>query len=354
MQRNLGRCLDSVGRVDTPQLEPNLDLDVLCIGAGFAGCYLLYTLRNAGFNVKVVESGSDFGGTWHWNSYPGARVDSQWPIYQLNIPEVYEGWTWSEHYPDHQELKRYFRYVGEKLDLRRDVEFNKTVVSADWDEALKRWMVKCDDGFLVHARFLIAGIGFSAKRYFPPWNGLDSFRGVMHHSSFWPKEGVDVRGKKVAVIGTGATGIQIIQEWAKQIGDDGSLTVFQRTPNTACPMRQKGITKEEEVAMKKKMGEVLKERLAHEAGFLYSNRKDLKTFDHSAEEREKFFEELWEMVGVAVGFCQVHFATAATTDLYCRVASGTSRTRTVTCCLINGPTTRRTDSGLRRSEPPMS
>ena len=297
MQRTLGRTTDNLTRVDSPYEIPDLDIDVLCIGAGFAGCYLLHTLRKAGFAVKVVEAGSDFGGVWHWNSYPGARVDSQWPIYALGIPEIYENWTWSEHYPGHEELKRYFQFVGEKLDLRKDVEFNKKVVSADWDEEMSGWKVRCEDGLLVHTKFLIAGVGFAAKRYFPDWPGLGSFKGVMHHSSFWPQEGVNVGGKKVAVIGTGATGVQIAQEWAKEIGDEGSLTVLQRTPNTACPMRQKKISREEDAEMKAQLADVFKERLTHEAGYLYSPRKELKTLDHSAEEIESLFEELWEKVG---------------------------------------------------------
>ncbi|KAF2638692.1 FAD/NAD(P)-binding domain-containing protein [Massarina eburnea CBS 473.64] len=297
MQRDLGgKPQDISARVDSPYSDPDLVIDVLCIGAGFAGCYLLHTLRNAGFRTKIIEAGSDYGGVWHWNSYPGARVDSQWPVYALGIPEVYENWTWSEQYPGERELKEYFRFVGDRLDLRRDTEFGKKVVSAEWDEEMMGWKVKCDDGFLVHAKFLVAGIGFAAKRYFPPWDGLGSFRGVMHHSSFWPREGVDVKGKRVAVVGTGATGLQIIQEWAKEIGEEGRLTVFQRTPNIACPMRQKKISKEEDAEMKKRLAEVMKQRLDTEAGFLYTS-SELKMADHTVEEREKFFEDLWEMGG---------------------------------------------------------
>ncbi|PVI02844.1 FAD/NAD(P)-binding domain-containing protein [Periconia macrospinosa] len=296
MQRDLGKTNDVASRVDSPYSYPDLSIDVLCIGAGFAGCYLLHTLRKAGFKTKIIEAGSDFGGVWHWNSYPGARVDSQWPIYALGIPEVYENWTWSEHYPGEKELKRYFQFVGEKLDLRKDTEFGKKVVSAEWDEEGKEWKVKCDDGFLVHTKFLIAGIGFAAKRYFPAWKGLDSFKGVMHHSSFWP-EHVDVKGKRVGVIGTGATGLQIIQEWGKEIGEEGSLTVFQRTPPLAGPMRQKKISKEENEEMRARLANVYKERLTTESGFSYTTRTELKMSDHTLEEREKFFEELWQMGG---------------------------------------------------------
>jgi len=325
MQRSLGHSKNDLTRIDSPYEIPDHDLDVLVIGAGFAGCYLLHNLRKAGFSVKVVEAGSDFGGVWHWNSYPGARVDSDWPIYALSIPEVYENWTWSECFPGHEELKRYFRFMGERLDLRRDVEFNKKVVSADWDEHMKGWKVRCESNLLVHTKFLIAGTGFAAKRYFPDWPGLDLFKGVMHHSSFWPQEGVDVRGKKVAVVGTGATGVQITQEWAKQIGENGSLTVLQRTPNTAFPMRQKKISKEEDAEMKTRLAEVFRERLTHEGGFLYSTRDDLKMFDHSAEEIENFFEELWEKVGT----CFDHGNCKQLTG-HNRADSDSSRTHIVT------------------------
>jgi cation diffusion facilitator CzcD-associated flavoprotein CzcO len=299
MQRTIGSQSTVPGiatRMDSPHSSPEFELDALVIGAGFAGCYLLHILRSAGFNVKVVEAGSDLGGVWYWNRYPGARVDSQWPIYALSIPEVYDGWTWSEHYPGHEELRKYFAHVNEKLDLKKDIEFNKKVTGADWQEETKTWKVICDDGTWIETKFLIAGVGFAAKRYFPPWQGLEKFKGTMYHSSFWPKDGLDVRGKRMAVIGTGATGVQIIQECAKEIGEDGCLTVFQRTPNLCCPMNQKKISPEEDEDMKKILGEVFQERLTHDAGFMYSARKNMRAFDHSPEEREAFLEELWNLV----------------------------------------------------------
>lgn len=333
MQRSLGRSQTSSIRVDSPYSDADLTTDVLVIGAGFAGCYLLHTLRKAGFRSKIVEAGSDFGGVWHWNSYPGARVDSQWPVYALGIPEVYENWTWSEHYPGEAELKRYFKFVGETLDLRRDTEFGRKVVGAEWVEEYGEggWMVRCEDGYRIQCQYLIAGIGFAAKRYFPPWPGLDSFRGVMHHSSFWPQEGVDVRGKKVAVIGTGATGVQIIQQWAREIGEEGGLVAFQRTPNTCCPMRQKKVSKEEDEEMKGRLAEMFKERLTHDAGFLYSSQK-FKMSEHTEEEREEFFEKLWEMVSGPKLPLPVSLRMASADLTLNRVASGTFPTLMETCC----------------------
>jgi cation diffusion facilitator CzcD-associated flavoprotein CzcO len=186
-------------------LEGAEDLDVLVIGAGFSGCRLLYELRRRGFKVKLVEAGSDLGGIWHWNTYPGARVDSQYPVYALSIPEVYETWSWTEQYPGYEELQRYFTHVGNVLDLKKDCIFNTKVTAADWDKSANRWTVHCDHGKTFKTWAMIAAIGFAAKRHFPDWPGLDTFGGTSHHSSFWPRD-VDYAGKKVAVIGTGATG----------------------------------------------------------------------------------------------------------------------------------------------------
>ena len=296
MQRTIFKPTCSHDRADTPHSYPDLHLDALVIGAGFAGCYTLYKLRKAGFTAKVVEAGSDLGGVWHWNSYPGARVDSPWPVYALSIPEVYENWTWSEHYPGHAEIKRYFRFVGARLDLYPDVLLNETVMTAEWNEVAREWEVRTAAGLRIHARFLIACTGFAAQRYFPDWKGLDTFTGEMHHSSFWPQDGVNVEGRKVAVVGVGATGVQIIQEWAKEIGKKGSLTVFQRTPQLAFPMVQKPVTRGENEEMKAHLNEHFQARLRTHAGFLYDSVKDLKTFDHSAEEREKYYTDLWETV----------------------------------------------------------
>ncbi|KAK5246683.1 hypothetical protein LTR40_011989, partial [Exophiala xenobiotica] len=229
-------------------------LDMLIVGAGFAGVYLLHQLRKRGFNAKIVEAGSDLGGIWYWNRYPGARVDSQYPVYALSIPEVYEDWTWSSHYPDHAELREYFKHVEDRLHVKKDCVFNTKVVAADWDDDTCSWTIICDTGKVFKSKFWTACTGFAAKRYFPDWEGLEDFKGVIHHSSFWPKDGVDVKGKRVAVIGTGATGVQITQEWAREIGEDGHLEMWQRTPNLACPMNQIFMTKEEQAKLRDDLG----------------------------------------------------------------------------------------------------
>lgn len=277
------------------EIEPEELLDVVVVGAGFAGCYLLYKLRQRGFKVKIVDAASDLGGIWYWNSYPGARVDSQYPIYALSLPEVYEDWNWSSHYPDHVELRQYFAHVDKKLQIKKDTVFNSKVVSAEFDEARNQWLLTCDTGRTFRATHFVAATGFAAKRYFGEWEGLDSFKGVIHHSSFWPHEGVDVKGKKCAVIGTGATGVQITQEWAREIGDQGSVKMFQRTPNLACPMRQVFLTAEEQEKDKKNYPELFNQRWVNYNGFLYQFRADMM-FDATPEERQEMFNMLWNMV----------------------------------------------------------
>ena len=181
----------------------HLELDALIVGAGFAGVYLLHRLRQEGYNVKIAEAGTGLGGIWHWNSYPGARVDSQYPEYAYGIPEVYNTWTWTEQYPGEKELKRYFKHVDKVLNISKDVLYEHKVVSAGFDPSIDKWHLVCENGKRITARFFLGCLGFAAKRYFPDWPGLDDFKGYVCHSSFWPTEGVDMKGKRVAVIGTG-------------------------------------------------------------------------------------------------------------------------------------------------------
>lgn len=222
-------------------------------------------------------------------------MDSQYPIYAFSIPEVYEDWSWTEQYPGAEELDRYFKHVDKKLHITKDCIFNTKVEAADFNAATNKWTVSCDDNSRIRCRTFIAAIGFAAKRHFPAWPGLESgtFTGAIHHSSFWPAEGVDGLNKKIAVVGTGATGIQIAQTMAR---DAAELTVFQRTPNLCCPMRQAAITPEQAAADKADLPEMFKERLRHYAGFMYSP-QPIDTFSHTPEEREQFFEKLWDMGG---------------------------------------------------------
>jgi cation diffusion facilitator CzcD-associated flavoprotein CzcO len=293
MRQDIGKYVSSLLPGSTDSYKDKLNVDILIVGAGFGGVYLLHQFRKLGYSVKVYEAGTDLGGIWHWNCYPGARVDSAVPVYEYSIPEVYKDWTWTEKYPGWAELRTYFDHVDKVLDIKKDVAFNSRVVGAEYDQSAAKWTVQTEDGRTAYAKYFILATGFAAKRHFPDWPGMDTFKGTIHHSSFWPNEGVEVRGKKVGVVGTGSTGVQIAQECAP---DALELTVFQRTPNLALPMRQGSISKEEQQAAKSGYPQFFKDRLSTFAGFPYDF-VPRKTFDDSPEEREAFFEHLWQNGG---------------------------------------------------------
>jgi cation diffusion facilitator CzcD-associated flavoprotein CzcO len=169
----LESCIN-MGSIESPQVH---ELDVLIVGAGFNGIYGLKTLRDAGFNVKLVEHGSDYGGTWYWNRYPGVRVDSPIPHYEFSDPELWKTWQWSSRFPGGDEILTYFAHVAERWDLRRDTHFNTYVSSAKWDESDTRWIVQTELGTLYKAKFFLLCTGVSAKTYVPDWKGVGSFKG---------------------------------------------------------------------------------------------------------------------------------------------------------------------------------
>ncbi|KAL2841673.1 hypothetical protein BJY01DRAFT_256975 [Aspergillus pseudoustus] len=271
----------------------NLTVDALIVGAGFAGIFMLKTLRDRGLKTVIFEAGNDTGGTWRWNCYPGAAVDSEVPEYEFSWPEVYNTWTWKTNYPTYQDLRDYFDHVDRVIGVKKDCAFNTVVVGARFDTDEGRWSVTTADGRVTRAKYLVLGTGFAAKRYIPPWPGMDKFRGIVHHSSFWPDTAIPVTHKRCAVIGTGASGVQITQAWGPQAG---SLTVFQRTPNLAVPMRKRTLTPEAQNALKPLYPELFRYRETSFAGFLYDwYEKD--TFDDSPQEREAFYEKVWNEGG---------------------------------------------------------
>lgn len=213
--------------------------DVIIIGGGFGGCYALHKLRKAGFSTHLFEAGAALGGVWHWNSYPGARVDSEMPFYQYSIPEVYKTWNWSQRFPGHEELKRYFSHVDKVLGLSKDISFNTIVTGADFDEKTARWTITTNTGTKVTCKFLVPATGSSYKRYTPDYPGMENYQGKILHSAAWPENPVDFKGKRVAIIGAGASGVQCVQEISKEAEQ---LTVYIRKPNIALPMGQREIS----------------------------------------------------------------------------------------------------------------
>jgi cation diffusion facilitator CzcD-associated flavoprotein CzcO len=240
------------------------ELDVLVVGAGFAGLYQLDRLRRLGYNVKVFETGSDIGGVWYWNCYPGARVDTYGPLYQFSGAELWRDWNYSELYPSWEELRAYFGHVDKKLGLSRDIRFDTRVTGAEFDTDRDQWVVQASDGSVTRARFFVLCTGLAAKPYIPRIEGLTDFRGIFHHTGQWPQEGVDFKGKRVGVIGTGASGVQVIQEVYRDVAE---LTVFQRTPNLALPMRQRKLDDETNRRMKETVPERFRKRAETFAGF---------------------------------------------------------------------------------------
>src|ERR1700745_18883 len=214
-----GRDSASGAHVTAAPPNPNsaLDYDAIIIGAGMSGLYQLYRLREQGLRVRVLEAGTEVGGTWYWNRYPGARFDSESYSYGYSFSkELLEEWEWSEHFAGQPETLSYLNYVADKFDLRRDIKFQSRVTAATYEEATRSWTITIANESRFRTRFLITAIGPLSTPTLPRIEGRDSFAGQSFHTSRWPKEPVDFAGKRVAVIGTGATGVQTIQTTASQ------------------------------------------------------------------------------------------------------------------------------------------
>ena len=209
------------------------DFDVVVIGAGAAGLYALHRLRGLGLTVRVFEQGGGVGGTWYWNRYPGARCDVEsWDYCYSFSEELEREWDWSERYPTQAELERYFNHVADRFELRRDIELRTRVEQARFDEGRNRWDIRTSGGAAASAQYLVSAAGCLSKVNTPRIPGADSFGGVQHHTARWPAEGVDVVGKRVGVIGTGSSGVQVIPQLAKRAAH---VFVFQRTAQYAIP-----------------------------------------------------------------------------------------------------------------------
>jgi cyclohexanone monooxygenase len=269
------------------------ELDVLVIGGGFAGIYQLDRLRSLGRKVKVFEAGSELGGIWYWNCYPGARVDTEGAIYQFSRDDLWKDWEYTELYPGWNEVREYFAHLDRKLDISKDVRFNTRVTAADFDSDRNQWVVRASGGTTVRCTYLVPCLGFAAKPYIPPIPGLDTFTGASHHTGLWPQEGLDLTGRRVAVIGTGASGIQVVQEAAR---DAAELTVFQRTPNLALPMRQRKLTRADQAAIKAELPDRFAQRGTTFAGFDFDF-DPRNAVDLTPEERTAGYERLWQTGG---------------------------------------------------------
>ena len=272
------------------------DFEAVVIGAGFAGLGMLWRLREElGMSAQVYEAGAGVGGTWYWNRYPGARCDSESYVYCFSFSkELLQDWNWSGKYPEQPEILSYLNHVADRFDLRRNIEFNTRVTSAKFLEDTDLWQVETDQGDRVTARFLITGIGCISAGNVPDITGLDSFEGDWYHTGSWPHEEVDFVGKRVAVIGTGSSGIQTIPVIAKQAE---RLTVFQRTPQYTIPAHHGTVDRrfiEEEV--KPNYDEILNKARWSRSGFAV-DLSERSALEVTAEERLETYETLWAKGG---------------------------------------------------------
>jgi cation diffusion facilitator CzcD-associated flavoprotein CzcO len=273
------------------------DFDAIIIGAGLSGLYQLYRLREQGLRVRVFEAGTDVGGTWYWNRYPGARFDSESYSYGYSFSkELLQEWDWSEHFAGQPETLRYINYVADRFDLRRDIQFQSRVASAVYNEDTRSWTTTLEDGSQFNSRFLITAIGPLSTPTLPRVEGRDDFKGASFHTARWPKEPVDFSGKRVAVIGTGATGIQTIQTIASQVGH---LTVFQRTANWAAPLHNGKIDAETQAKIKAGYPEMFARCRETFACFIHTT-DPRGAFEVSDEEREANYERLYGERGFGI------------------------------------------------------
>jgi cation diffusion facilitator CzcD-associated flavoprotein CzcO/acetyl esterase/lipase len=270
-------------------------VDVVIVGAGFSGLYLLKRMRDLGMSTRVLEAADDVGGTWYWNRYPGARCDIPTTDYTLSFdPDLETEWTWSEKYATQPEILRYAQFITDKYDLRSGIDFETRVVQASWDEASKRWHVRTDGGEEIVARSFVMATGCLSLPKVPDIDGHDRFQGEVYYTNRWPHEGVDFTGKRVGVIGTGSSAIQSIPLMAAQADQ---LTVFQRTPNFSIPAYN-GPANEERLARIAADPAAYRAEAKLSGGGVPGEPTMLSALALSEEERRARFEEMWSIGGL--------------------------------------------------------
>ena len=272
------------------------DVDVVVVGAGFAGLYMLYRARRLGLAVRAFERGGDVGGVWYWNRYPGARCDVESMQYSYSFDEqLQQDWRWTERYASQPEILDYAQHVADRFDLRRDVQFETSVTAAHYDEARGLWNVRTDRGDSLSARFVVMATGCLSATRMPDIAGLDDYRGKTYHTGAWPHAGVDFTGQRVGVIGTGSSGIQAIPVIAAQAE---RLVVFQRTPNFSIPSRNVSMDDEYEHWWKAHYPELRRQaREESTSGTLYE-KSTLKGYETDPDERQSEYERRWKRGGV--------------------------------------------------------
>ncbi len=283
----------------------NPHFDAVVIGAGVTGMYMIYKLQNSGFTVRGYETGADVGGTWYWNRYPGCRLDTESYSYgYFFMKDIVPEWNWSENFAGQPELLRYARYAADKMDIRKNIQFNTSVVSAEYDEEQNVWRLGLDDGSSSTCTFLLTAVGLLSATRLPDIAGIESFKGISFHTSRWPAdpesdaEGrpIQFEGKRVGVVGTGATGVQVIQHVARRAGE---TYVFQRSPNWCTPLRNSPLAPEEMEKIRDNRQDILAHVKTTPVGFIH-HPVERNADDDTPEEREAFFERLYSTPGYGI------------------------------------------------------
>jgi cyclohexanone monooxygenase len=270
--------------------------DVVVVGAGFAGMYMLHRLRGIGLSVRVFEHGSGVGGTWYWNRYPGARCDVESMQYSYSFSdELQQEWDWSERYAPQPEILRYANHVADRFGLRSDIQFDMRVDRAVFDENENSWQVTISDGKTVTAKFVVLATGCLSNARVPDIKGLDRFKGHVYHTGHWPHEPIDFTGLRVGVIGTGSSGIQSVPVIAEQASH---LTVFQRTPNYSIPARNATLTEQEREKFRQNYPEIRRFAREEAKNGIYTDLPDRGALDDGDNERRARYEQRWQHGGL--------------------------------------------------------
>ena len=270
--------------------------DVVVVGAGFAGMYMLHRLRGLGLSARVYEQGGDVGGTWYWNRYPGARCDVESMQYSYSFSEeLQQEWDWSERYAPQPEILKYANHVADRFDLRNDIQLNTRVDQAAFDESTNQWSVTTSDGKTVTAKYVVLATGCLSNARMPDIKGLSSFKGKVYHTGHWPHEPVDFRGLRVGVIGTGSSGIQSVPVIAEQASH---LTVFQRTANFSIPARNAALTPEERDSFRSNYPEFRRVAREETKNGIVQELPDRGALDDGDNERRAKYETRWSRGGL--------------------------------------------------------
>lgn len=267
------------------------DYDVIAVGAGFAGLALIHYVREAGLSIQVFDKASDIGGTWTWNRYPGAASDSECFYYCLTFSkELLQDWSWSVRYPGWEENLRYMHFVADRCDMWPHIQLNTQIVAADFQEKTGLWQIRTAGGERFTCRYFVSAMGMISEPVIPDFKGLDTFKGPCFHSARWPQEGLDYAGKRVAIIGSGATTVQMLPVMAQTAAQ---VTVFQRTANFIMPAVQKPMTPEWERDIKSRYDEIVQTCRNHVFGMAFNSPVGRTIADTPADEVQRILEEHW-------------------------------------------------------------